>query len=91
MLYRLRDLRHLLRTRRVRLRLRGQLPGSDRTADVHGWLHHLRYYLPSRRDRISIHNIRQVIRKNKIVAQAKNMLRADPEKYDVKKRALAGV
>ncbi len=31
--------------------------------------------------------IRQVIKKNKIVTQSKNMLRADPEKYDVKKRA----
>ncbi|GAB4489433.1 MAG: hypothetical protein Fur0016_06500 [Anaerolineales bacterium] len=31
--------------------------------------------------------IRQVIKKNKVVTQAKNMLRADPEKYDVKKRA----
>jgi len=31
--------------------------------------------------------IRQVIRKNKIVTQSKNMLRADPGKYDVKKRA----
>lgn len=31
--------------------------------------------------------IRQVIKKNKVVTQSKNMLRADPEKYDVKKRA----
>jgi len=31
--------------------------------------------------------IRQVIKKNKVVTQAKNMLKADPEKYDVKKRA----
>lgn len=30
--------------------------------------------------------IRQVIKKNKVITQAKNMLRADPEKYDVKKR-----
>lgn len=30
--------------------------------------------------------IRQVIKKNKVVTQAKNMLRADPDKYDVKKR-----
>lgn len=30
--------------------------------------------------------IRQVIKKNKVVTQSKNMLRADPEKYDVKKR-----
>ena len=30
--------------------------------------------------------IRQVIKKNKIVTQSKNMLRADPDKYDVKKR-----
>ena len=29
--------------------------------------------------------IRQVIKKNKVVTQAKNMLRADPDKYDVKK------
>ena len=31
--------------------------------------------------------VRQIIKKNKIITQAKNMLRADPEKYDVKKRA----
>lgn len=31
--------------------------------------------------------IRQVIKKNKIITQSKNMLRGDPEKYDVKKRA----
>ena len=30
--------------------------------------------------------VRQIIKKNKIITQAKNMLRADPEKYDVKKR-----
>jgi len=30
--------------------------------------------------------IRQVIKKNKVVTQSKNMLKADPEKYDVKKR-----
>lgn len=30
--------------------------------------------------------IRQVIKKNKIVTQSKNMLRADPDKFDVKKR-----
>lgn len=35
--------------------------------------------------------IRQVIRKNKILTQSKNLLRADPEKYDVKKRAPVGV
>lgn len=29
--------------------------------------------------------IRQVIRQNKLLTQSKNMLRADPEKYDVKK------
>ena len=33
--------------------------------------------------------IRQVIKKNKIVTQSKNMLRADPNKYDIKKRAPA--
>ena len=31
--------------------------------------------------------VRQIIKKNKIITQAKNMLRADPEKYDVQKRA----
>lgn len=30
--------------------------------------------------------IRQVIKKNKVVTQSKNMLRTDPDKYDVKKR-----
>ena len=30
--------------------------------------------------------VRQVIKKNKVLTQAKNMLRADPDKYDVKKR-----
>jgi len=30
--------------------------------------------------------VRQVIKKNKVLTQAKNMLKADPEKYDVKKR-----
>lgn len=30
--------------------------------------------------------IRQIIKKNKIVTQSKNMLRAEPDKYDVKKR-----
>jgi NAD-dependent dihydropyrimidine dehydrogenase PreA subunit len=35
--------------------------------------------------------IRQVIKKNKIVTQSKNMLRADPDKYDIRRRApLAG-
>ena len=29
--------------------------------------------------------VRQVIKKNKIITQAKNMLKADPDKYDVKK------
>lgn len=29
--------------------------------------------------------VRQIIKKNKIITQAKNMLRADPDKYDVKK------
>jgi NAD-dependent dihydropyrimidine dehydrogenase PreA subunit len=33
--------------------------------------------------------IRQVIKKNKIVTQSKNMLRADPNKYDIKKRTPA--
>jgi NAD-dependent dihydropyrimidine dehydrogenase PreA subunit len=31
-------------------------------------------------------HVRQVIKKNRIVTQSKNMLRADPDKYDVKKR-----
>lgn len=31
--------------------------------------------------------VRQVIKKNKVLTQAKNMLKADPDKYDVKKRA----
>lgn len=31
--------------------------------------------------------IRQVIKKNKVVTQSKNMLRADPDKYDMKKHA----
>lgn len=35
----------------------------------------------------SVGYVRQIIRKNKLVTQAKNMLRADPEKYDVRKRA----
>lgn len=36
--------------------------------------------------------VRQIIRKNKIITQSKNMLRAEPDKYDVKKRApVAGV
>jgi len=30
--------------------------------------------------------VRQIIKKKKIIAQAKNMLRADPDKYDIKKR-----
>lgn len=30
--------------------------------------------------------IRQIIKKNKVLTQAKNMLKAGPEKYDVKKR-----
>ena len=30
--------------------------------------------------------IRQVIKKNKVVTQAKNMLKADPAKYDIKAR-----
>lgn len=31
--------------------------------------------------------VRQIIRKNKVLTQARNMLKADPDKYDVKKRA----
>jgi CDP-4-dehydro-6-deoxyglucose reductase len=30
--------------------------------------------------------IRQVIKKNKVVTQSKNMLKAEPDKYDIKKR-----
>ena len=30
--------------------------------------------------------VRQIIKKNKVLTQAKNMLKTDPEKYDVKKR-----
>jgi len=30
--------------------------------------------------------IRQVIKKNKVVTQSKNMLKGDPDKYNVKKR-----
>jgi DNA-binding transcriptional ArsR family regulator/NAD-dependent dihydropyrimidine dehydrogenase PreA subunit len=30
--------------------------------------------------------IRQIIKKNRLLTQSKNMLRADPDKYDVKKR-----
>jgi len=35
----------------------------------------------------SVGYVRQIIRKNKLITQAKNMLRADPDKYDIKKRA----
>jgi DNA-binding transcriptional ArsR family regulator/NAD-dependent dihydropyrimidine dehydrogenase PreA subunit len=31
--------------------------------------------------------VRQIIKKNKVLTQAKNMLRAEPDKYDVTKRA----
>jgi NAD-dependent dihydropyrimidine dehydrogenase PreA subunit len=31
--------------------------------------------------------VRQIIKKNKVLTQAKNLLRADPDKYDVTKRA----
>jgi NAD-dependent dihydropyrimidine dehydrogenase PreA subunit len=30
--------------------------------------------------------VRQIIKKNKVLTQAKNMLKADPDKYDIKKR-----
>ena len=30
--------------------------------------------------------VRWIIKKNKVLTQAKNMLKADPDKYDVKKR-----
>lgn len=35
-------------------------------------------------------DVRQIIRKNKIITQAKSTLCANPEKYDVKKRAPVG-
>jgi Fe-S-cluster-containing hydrogenase component 2 len=34
----------------------------------------------------SVGYVRQIIRKNKLVTQAKNLLRADVEKYNVKQR-----
>jgi MinD superfamily P-loop ATPase len=34
----------------------------------------------------SVGYVRQIVRKNKLVTQAKNMLRADGEKYDIKQR-----
>ncbi|MCK7496828.1 MAG: 4Fe-4S binding protein [Comamonadaceae bacterium] len=59
------------------------------SASLHGRLHHLRHHLHPRM-RIEFPSqgyVRQVIKKNKMITQAKNMLQADPEKYDVKKRA----
>lgn len=35
----------------------------------------------------SIGYVRQVIRKNRVLNQAKKMLKADPDRYDIKKRA----
>jgi hypothetical protein len=55
---------------------------------VHGRLYHLRHHLHAGRHRVPVHGLHPPgHKKNKIVTQSKNMLRADPEKYDVKKRA----
>lgn len=51
-------------------------------------MHHLRPICPE--DALEFPSqgyVRQIIKKNKIITQAKNMLRGDPDKYDVKKRA----